>query len=70
MERRALGCCRVANWRTAIAGQVFALTWHAGDTAEQRTWPIDHWHGVPDELRRRGWSAEGGVDRSEKDSEH
>jgi len=51
-------------------GQVFALSWHAGDTAEQRTWLIDHHQAVQDELRRRGHDVQGGVLRDEEDAEH
>jgi hypothetical protein len=51
-------------------GQVFALTWHAGFTAEQRTWLIDHHGAIIEELRRRGHSPRGTVVRDEEDTEH
>ena len=41
----------------------FALRCPAGISAEQRASLIDTWHGVADELRRRGWFVTLAVDR-------
>jgi hypothetical protein len=51
-------------------GQVFALTWHAGHTADQRAWLIDHHGAIIEELRRRGDKPQGTVVRDEPDTEH
>jgi hypothetical protein len=51
-------------------GQVFSLTWHAGDTPEQRVWLIDHHAAVQAELRRRGHEVQATVVRDEEDTEH
>lgn len=48
--------------------QVFSLTWHAGDTAEQRTGLIDHHTAVQAELKRRGAQRAG--DRSPRRAGH
>jgi hypothetical protein len=52
------------------SGQGFSLTWHAGDTREQRTGLIDYHGAVIEELRRRGRTAQGAVVRDEEDTEH
>jgi hypothetical protein len=51
-------------------GEVFSLTWRVGDTAEQRTWLIDHHAAVQAELRRRGHDVQATVVRDEQDTEH
>ncbi|MBV8735356.1 MAG: hypothetical protein JO120_11280, partial [Solirubrobacterales bacterium] len=45
----------------AGTGQVFSLTWHAGDTAEERAWLIDHHAAIIAELQRRGRIPQGTV---------
>ncbi len=51
-------------------GQVFSLTWHAGDSGEQRAWLIDHHGAVQAELNRRGHDVQATVVRDELDTEH
>lgn len=51
-------------------GNVFSLTWHAGDKPEHRAWLIDHHAAVQTELRRRGHTAQATVVRDEHDTEH
>jgi hypothetical protein len=51
-------------------GQVYSVTWHAGDTAEQRAWLIDHHAAVQAELKRRGHVVQATVGRDEQDTEH
>jgi hypothetical protein len=49
---------------------VFALTWHAGDTAQQRAWLIDHHGALVEELRGRGRIIQATVDRKDPRAEH
>lgn len=51
-------------------GQIYSLTWHAGDTPQQRAWLINHHGAVQTELRRRGHIVHAKVVRDEADTEH
>ena len=50
-------------------GEVFALTWHAGDAPKQRAWLLDHHGAIVNELRRRGRIPHATVVRDEHDTE-
>jgi hypothetical protein len=52
------------------SGQVYSISWHAGDTPEQRTQLIGHHGKVLEELRLRGRHPQGTVVRDEQDTEH
>lgn len=51
-------------------GEVFSLTWRAGDAPEERTWLIDHHGAILQVLRRRGRIPQATVVRDEQDTEH
>jgi len=51
-------------------GEVFSLTWRAGDTPEQRRLVLDHHAAILEELRRRGHDPRATVVRDEVDVEH
>lgn len=51
-------------------GDVWSITWHAGDPLEARRSLIDHWGAVQAELRRRGHVIGAEVVRDEQDTEH